>query len=75
MDCSFKQTKKFWINNNKGKRIVYEFEERDENLPQNKSIYVFGKYDGGMADKLYRKYPKVKYIGFLTGYTLREDFI
>ena len=75
MECFYK-TKKLSIKNNDGKKFVYEFELRDKSLPQNQSIYVFGNYGvGEIADKLYRKYPKVKYIGFDDCYTLREDFI
>ena len=75
MKC-FEQSKKLSIKNNDGKKFIYEFELRDKSLPQNQSIYVFGGYGvGEIADKLYRKYPKVKYVGFDDGYTLREDFI
>ena len=78
MDCSFKQTRKYWIADNKGKRFVYEFEERMINgkVQKDRSIYVFGGIGvGEIADKLYRKYPKVRYIGFNDKWTLRKDFI
>ena len=79
MECYFQQTRKYWITDNKGKRFVYEFERRMLNgkvAKYDNAIYVFGKMgNGGIADKLYRKYPKIEYIGFDNQWSLRKDFI
>ena len=79
MDCYFQQTRKYWITDNKGKRFFYEFDRvmlNEKIAEYDNSITVFGKYGvGEIADKLYRKYPKIEHIRFDDQFTLREDFI